>query len=62
MALRPVSEEVSAASELPTAAGPFEVYAGWYTFPDLTRRPVASDARGAQDGLIYLGTLNDVPR
>jgi hypothetical protein len=38
------------------------VYAGWYTFPDLTRRPVASDAPGAQDGLIYLGTLDALPR
>lgn len=56
-----LSEVVSLA--IPSeAAGPFAVYAGWYTFPDLTRRTVASDAPGAQDGLIYLGTLADVPR
>lgn len=38
-------------------AGEIEVYAGWYTYPDLARLPVQSDAKGAQDGLIYLGTI-----
>jgi hypothetical protein len=39
-------------------SGELEVYAGWYTYPDLARLPVQSDAKGAQDGLIYLGTVN----
>jgi hypothetical protein len=38
--------------------GELEVYGGWYTYPDLARLPVQSDAKGAQDGLIYLGTVN----
>ena len=38
--------------------GEVEVYAGWYTYPDLARLPVQSDAKGAQDGLIYLGTVS----
>lgn len=38
--------------------GEIEVYAGWYTYPDLTRLPVMSEAKGAQDGLIYLGTVS----
>ncbi len=37
--------------------GPLEVYAGWYTYPDLVRFPVQGDGRRAQDGLIYLGTV-----
>jgi hypothetical protein len=56
-----LSEVVSL--EMPSdAAAPLEVYAGWYTFPELTRRPVQADARGAQDGLIYLGTIDALTR
>jgi hypothetical protein len=38
--------------------GEVEVYAGWYTYPDLARLPVQSDAKGAQDGLVYFGTVS----
>jgi hypothetical protein len=38
-------------------SGTFDVYTGWYTFPDLVRFPVLADTRRAQDGLIYLGQV-----
>lgn len=39
-------------------AGTYEVYAGWYSYPDLVRFPVMADTPRAQDGLIYLGQIN----
>lgn len=38
--------------------GTFAVYAGWYSYPDLARFPVFSDAQGAHDGLIFLGNVS----
>jgi hypothetical protein len=37
--------------------GTYQVYVGWYSYPDLTRMSVASDKPHAQDGLVYLGEL-----
>ncbi len=37
--------------------GSYTLYAGWYSYPDLTRLPVAGDAKGARDGLVYLGEI-----
>jgi hypothetical protein len=38
-------------------SGTYEVYTGWYTYPDLTRIPVLSDVPGAPDNWILLGTV-----
>jgi hypothetical protein len=38
-------------------AGIYDVFAGWYTYPDLTRFPVQTDAVGAPDGWAYLGKI-----
>src|SRR6185295_17790208 len=49
--------DVSLLDNLP--AGEYRIYAGWYTYPDLTRFPILSggaDER-AQDGLAYIGSL-----
>jgi len=35
-------------------AGTYRLYAGWYSYPSLTRLMVFDDARGAADGLILL--------
>jgi hypothetical protein len=37
--------------------GVYTLYAGWYSYPDLTRLPVQGDGKGARDGLIYLGEV-----
>lgn len=38
-------------------AGTYEVYAGWYAYPNLARLSVSSGKRAA-DGLVYLGTVD----
>jgi hypothetical protein len=57
-AARDVLAETIEIDLLADFTGEVEVYAGWYTYPDLARLPVQSDAKGAQDGLIYLGTVS----
>jgi hypothetical protein len=37
--------------------GEYTLYAGWYSYPDLVRLPVAGSAKGAADGLVYLGEV-----
>ncbi len=46
-------------SDLP--AGDYQVYVGWYTYPELTRFKVLSDVPGAQDSWAQIGTLT-VPK
>lgn len=38
-------------------AGVYDVYTGWYTYPDYVRFPVLADVRGAPDGWVHLGQL-----
>jgi hypothetical protein len=38
-------------------AGIYDVYAGWYTYPDFVRFPVLMDVRGAADGWVHLGRM-----
>ena len=47
-------EEI-AFTDLP--AGTYDVYAGWYTYPDFTRFPVLTDVAGAPDGWVHLGQM-----
>ena len=42
-------------ADLPT--GTYDVYIGWYTYPDFVRFPVLVDVRGATDGWVYLGRM-----
>ena len=37
--------------------GAYEVYAGWYTYPDFARFAVLADVPGAADGWVHLGAL-----
>jgi len=57
---RPAGSQWSEAVELSTdlPPGSYTVYTGWYTNPDLTRFAVHADTPGAQDGLVYLGTVD----
>ena len=38
-------------------AGTYDIYAGWYTYPDLTRFLVLADVPGAPDGWVHLGNM-----
>lgn len=38
-------------------AGIYDVYTGWYTYPDFVRFPVLMDVRGAADGWVHLGRM-----
>jgi hypothetical protein len=40
------------------APGNYNLYAGWYHFPDLTRLAVQMESPRAQDGLAYLGDIH----
>jgi hypothetical protein len=42
-------------------AGEYRVYAGWYSYPDLTRFGVLSDVEGAQDGLALIDEFSFTP-
>jgi hypothetical protein len=39
------------------AAGTYQVYVGWYSYPDGTRLAVLDEGRGAADGLVHLGEI-----
>jgi hypothetical protein len=39
-------------------SGEYSVYAGWYTYPDLTRFPVTGDTPRAADGLGLVATVD----
>ncbi len=39
------------------ASGDYDVYAGWYTYPEMQRFGVLADTPRAQDGLAYLGSV-----
>lgn len=39
------------------STGTYEVYTGWYSYPDLQRFPVLANTPRAQDSLIYLGEI-----
>jgi hypothetical protein len=39
------------------APGTYELYVGWYRYPDMTRLSVHSDGKHAVDGLVYLTTV-----
>ncbi len=39
------------------APGSYELYVGWYRYPDMTRLGVHSDSKHAVDGLVYLKTI-----
>ncbi len=47
-------EEIVIGDGLPSGKT-YRVYAGWYTYPDITRYPVLSDVEGATDGWVFLG-------
>lgn len=38
-------------------AGRYDVYTGWYTYPDFTRFPVLADVPGASDSWVHLGQM-----
>ncbi len=39
------------------ALGEYQVYVGWYTYPDVTRIPVLSEVEGHQDNWVLLGKV-----
>ncbi|HVO71546.1 MAG TPA: hypothetical protein VMT24_15960, partial [Aggregatilineaceae bacterium] len=55
------SQPWSATASLPVPAdaapGTYEVYAGWYQYPDMTRLSVSGDGKHAADGLVYLASF-----
>jgi len=41
--------------------GTYQLYTGWYRYPDMQRLPVNGDTPGAKDGLLYLGRIVLMP-
>jgi hypothetical protein len=53
----PGSGVVEALNFADLPAGTYDVYTGWYTYPDFVRFPVLTDVRGATDGWVHLGRM-----
>jgi len=55
------SHRVSLMIPADASPGRYELFAGMYTYPDIIRLPVASDRPYAQDGLIWLQSVENRP-